>query len=94
MSKDGYSPIAKKPNPLQEFPYCKSRKELIQNMPTTHINGVPIESVSKMLVHRSLRTTQHYAKVLDRKVSDYMKLLKSKLGDFKLDNNISNGTDL
>lgn len=28
-------------------------------------NGVPIESVSKMLGHKNLRTTQHYAKVLD-----------------------------
>jgi len=42
-------------------------------------NGVPIESVSKMLGHKSLRTTQHYAKILDRKVSDDMAILKSKL---------------
>lgn len=42
-------------------------------------NGVPIESVSKMLGHKSLRTTQHYAKILDRKVSDDMKVLRDKL---------------
>lgn len=42
-------------------------------------NGVPIESVSKMLGHKSLRTTQHYAKILDRKVSEDMAVLKSKL---------------
>ncbi len=42
-------------------------------------NGVPIESVSKMLRHRNLKTTQHYAKVLDRKISDDMQDLKSKL---------------
>jgi len=45
----------------------------------TLTNGVPIESVSKMLGHKSLRTTQHYAKILDRKVSDDMKVLRSKL---------------
>lgn len=32
-------------------------------------NGVSIESVSKMLGHKSIKTTQHYAKILDKKVS-------------------------
>ena len=45
----------------------------------TLTNGVPIESVSKMLGHKNLRTTQHYAKVLDRKVSEDMKILKTKM---------------
>lgn len=43
-------------------------------------NGVPIESVSKMLGHKNLKTTQHYAKILDRKVSDDMKMLRDKFG--------------
>ncbi len=42
-------------------------------------NGVPIESVSKMLGHTSIRTTQIYAKVVERKLSQDMKELKSKL---------------
>ncbi|NML56658.1 tyrosine-type recombinase/integrase [Chryseobacterium sp. RJ-7-14] len=42
-------------------------------------NGVPIESVSKMLGHRNIKTTQHYAKILDKKVSDDMAVLKDRL---------------
>ncbi|WP_163517945.1 site-specific integrase [Gelidibacter japonicus] len=42
-------------------------------------NGVPIETVSKLLGHSKISTTQIYAKVIERKVSDDMKLLKEKL---------------
>ena len=41
-------------------------------------NGIPIETVSKMLGHSSIKQTQHYAKILDRKVSDDMKVLREK----------------
>ncbi len=41
--------------------------------------GVPIESVGKMLGHRSLKTTQIYAKVLDEKVGRDMEVLEKQL---------------
>ncbi|CAD0225547.1 site-specific integrase [Chryseobacterium sp. JV274] len=42
-------------------------------------NGVPIESVSKMLGYTNIKTTQHYAKILDKKVSEDMLILRRKL---------------
>jgi site-specific recombinase XerD len=42
-------------------------------------NGVSIESVSSMLGHKSIRTTQIYAKVVKEKVSREMNELKDKL---------------
>lgn len=46
---------------------------------TTLSNGVPIETVSKMLGHSKLTTTQIYAKVIDRKVGEDMEKLMEKL---------------
>ena len=47
----------------------------------TLTNGVPIESVSKMLGHTKLTTTQIYAKVVESKVSDDMNHLRSILNN-------------
>ena len=44
----------------------------------TLLNGIPIESVSKMLGHTNIQTTQHYAKILDIKVGADMALIKEK----------------
>jgi len=47
-------------------------------------NDVPIETVSQMLGHKSIKTTQIYAKITQRKVSNNMRDLKKKLfGDGK-----------
>jgi site-specific recombinase XerD len=42
-------------------------------------NGVPIETLSKMLGHKSIRTTQIYAKIMDIKVSEDMLALSGRL---------------
>lgn len=45
--------------------------------------GVPIETVSRMLGHMSIRTTQIYAKITNEKISQDMELLSGKLGDLE-----------
>lgn len=42
-------------------------------------NGVPIETVSNLLGHKSISTTQIYAKVLENKVSEDMTRLRERL---------------
>ncbi|UGU16449.1 site-specific integrase [Sinomicrobium kalidii] len=42
-------------------------------------NGVPIETVSKLLGHTKLASTQIYARVLDKKISEDIEVLKGKL---------------
>lgn len=65
---------------------CEINKELTFHIArhtfattVTLSNGVPIESVSKMLGHTNIKTTQQYAKILDQKVSNDMLSLRSKL---------------
>ena len=42
-------------------------------------NGVPIETVSKMLGHTNVRTTQIYARITDQKISSDMAILEDKI---------------
>lgn len=45
----------------------------------TLCNGVPIETVSKLLGHTKIATTQIYARVITKKVFDDMQILQKKL---------------
>ncbi len=46
-------------------------------------NGVPIETVSKLLGHTKLSTTQVYARVMEQKLSSDIRDLKDKLNNSK-----------
>jgi integrase len=65
---------------------CDIEKELSSKMArntfattVTLANDVPMETISKMMGHKSLRQTQHYAKILAVKVSDDMQALGDRL---------------
>lgn len=45
--------------------------------------GVPMESVSKMLGHTNIKTTQIYARITNKKIEHDMEQLAGKLGKFK-----------
>lgn len=52
--------------------------------------GVPIESVSRMMGHRNIQTTQRYARVNNEKIGKDMKLLSNRLSsrfNFTVTNN-------
>lgn len=72
---------------LKEIAVCCSiKKELTFHVArhtfattVTLNNGVSMESVSKMLGHKKLQTTEIYAKILDKKVSNEMLILKKRM---------------
>ncbi|HSP83975.1 MAG TPA: site-specific integrase [Gillisia sp.] len=72
---------------LKEIAYlCKITKNLTSHVArhtfattVTLSNGVPIETVSKLLGHTKMATTQIYARVLEKKVSEDMNILRAKI---------------
>ena len=65
---------------------CKIKKNLTFHVArhtfattVTLLNDVPIETVSKMLGHTKLSTTQKYTRVVEQKISKDMSSLRSKL---------------
>jgi integrase len=46
----------------------------------TMMNGVPIESVSRMLGHKDIKSTQHYARIVDTKIGNDMMDLANRIG--------------
>lgn len=58
----------------QPITFHQSRHTFATTITLSH--GIPIETVSKMLGHTSIKTTQIYAKILDTKVMDDMAALK------------------
>lgn len=51
-------------------------------------NGVPIETVSRLLGHANIKTTQIYAKITAQKISQDMETLSHRLED--MEKNICN----
>lgn len=74
---------------------CNIQKELTSHIArytfaitVTLENDIPLNVVGKMLGHRSIRTTEKYAKVTHKKISDNMQVLSQKL--FNVDGTLRN----
>ena len=46
--------------------------------------GVPIETIGQMMGHKSIKTTQIYAKIIDKKIADDMNDFSNQLPEFKV----------
>ena len=62
-------------------PGCERRHQSRHTAATTVFlsNGVPIETVSSMLGHKSIKTTQIYAKITKEKLNQDMENLAARL---------------
>lgn len=71
--------IAKKCKIEQKICYHQSRHTFASLVCLSQ--GVPIESVSRMMGHRNIQTTQRYARVNNEKIGKDMQQLSSRLSD-------------
>jgi site-specific recombinase XerD len=65
--------------PISADKYLKHLKKIILHCLANRWIITNLETVSKMLGHNSIKTTQHYAKVLDGKISEDMQKLENRL---------------
>lgn len=75
--RHGIKVIARKCGVERNVTWHQSRHTFATEICLT--NNVPIETLSKMLGHRSIRTTQIYAKITGEKISNDMELLSQRL---------------
>lgn len=85
---DGIRRVAKKCGITKHITWHQSRHTAATTVFLS--NGVPIETVSSMLGHKSIKTTQIYAKITKEKLNADMERLSArldKLEDYSIENN-------
>ena len=74
-------PILKKevifPNIPKEITFHTARHTLVTSVTST--SEFPIETVRKMLGHKNILTSQHYAEILDKKVNEDVMIFKTAI---------------
>ena len=71
---------------MLETQYCKGGIPRATPYDLTTVllsHGVPIETVSRLLGHTNIKTTQIYAKITAQKISQDMETLSHKLEDME-----------
>ncbi|WP_194766467.1 site-specific integrase [Tamlana sp. I1] len=83
---DNIKIIAKKANITKHLTFHVARHTFATTI--TLLNDVPLETVSKLLGHTKLSTTQNYARVVEKKISKDMSRLKQVLKENEHKNNV------
>lgn len=78
LTRDYLKEIAKAAG-LKQLKFHQSRHTMATTVCLS--NGIPIETLSRMLGHKDISTTQVYAKITNQKVDEDMQALGKRLGD-------------